>query len=108
MEDGMGKFNLCMGDSTSPDLCSRVNGSRFDGRATPILHERKRCVPPRENHLRRIGIRVFFVAAAGANKARLALATSLVGVAARGACAGGVSGRDFDEFSAPFFKFVGQ
>lgn len=93
---------------TSPNLSGWIDGSRFDGRATPVLHERKRCVPPRQDHLRRIGIRVFLMATAGANKDRLALATSFVGVATRGASAGGVAGRDFDEFPTPLFKFVGQ
>lgn len=72
-----------------------------------FLHEHRRRVPT-QDHLCRIGVGVFKVAAACADKARLVLATSAVNCTTRRASLARVAGGNFHKLSAPFFQLVAE
>ena len=73
----------------------------------PILHDHRRRVPT-QDHLCRIDVGVFKVAAAGTDKTRLVLATSTINCNTLRASLARVAGGNLHKFTTPFFQFVFQ
>ncbi len=72
-----------------------------------FLHEHRRRVPT-QDHLCRIGVGVFKVAAACADKVRLVLATPTVNCTTRRTRLARVSGGNLPQFTAPLFQLVAE
>ena len=88
-------------------MSNQLASSRFTQGPMPLVHELCRRVST-EDIYRCIRVGVGVVTAMHAIKSRLALATSGVYGTTFRTGAACVMGRNFDEFSASFFKFVGQ
>lgn len=73
----------------------------------PFLHDHRRRVPT-QDHLCRIRVGVFKVAAVCADKARLVFATSTVNCATRRASLARVVSGHFAHMPAPFFQLVAE